>query len=57
MTLPVRPPCAVDLAIARQVAERIVPNAILQFGIGAIPNAIAAILARRPAAASGSTPR
>jgi hypothetical protein len=41
--------------IARQVAERIVRNAILQFGIRAIPNAIAAIPAMGPALRS--TPR
>ncbi|OQY67127.1 MAG: hypothetical protein B6D46_07890 [Polyangiaceae bacterium UTPRO1] len=40
-------PSAADIAIARQVCERIAPDAILQFGIGAIPNAIAALLAER----------
>lgn len=41
------PPSEADLAIARQVCDRIPPDAILQFGIGAIPNAIAGILAER----------
>ena len=53
VTLPNAPASAADLAIARQVAERIVPNAILQFGIGAIPNAIAAILATAPGGGFG----
>ena len=47
VTLPDAPPSAEDLAIARHVCERIPPGAILQFGIGAIPNAIAGILAAR----------
>lgn len=48
VTLPEASPSPEDLAIARQVCERIAPGAILQFGIGAIPNAIAGILAARP---------
>jgi acyl-CoA hydrolase len=47
------PPSAVDLAIAREVAQRIPPGAILQFGIGAIPNAIAGMLAGEPAGGFG----
>ncbi|MCC6766341.1 MAG: 4-hydroxybutyrate CoA-transferase [Deltaproteobacteria bacterium] len=45
VTIADAPPSAADLAIAGQVCERIPPGAILQFGIGAIPNAIAGILA------------
>ena len=36
-----------ELAIARQVVERILPGAILQFGIGAIPDEIGRILAEQ----------
>jgi acyl-CoA hydrolase len=53
VTLPEATPSAEDLAIARLVCERIVPGAVLQFGIGAIPNAIAAILAARPTGGYG----
>ncbi len=53
VTLPEAPPSEADLAIARRVCERIAPGAILQFGIGAIPNAIAAILSAEPAGAFG----
>jgi acyl-CoA hydrolase len=45
VTIPDEPPLAEDLAIARLVAERIPPAAILQFGIGSIPDEIARILA------------
>jgi acyl-CoA hydrolase len=48
VTLPDAPPSAADLAIATRVCDHIAPGAILQFGIGAIPNAIAGILAERP---------
>ena len=47
VTIPDALPSDADLAIARQVCDRIPPDAILQFGIGAIPNAIAGILADR----------
>src|SRR5688572_4111948 len=53
VTLPAAAPSAADLAIARQVCDRIAPGAILQFGIGAIPNAIAGILAERPGGGYG----
>jgi len=53
VTLPDAPPSDADLAIARQVCDRIAPGAILQFGIGAIPNAIAGILAERPGGGYG----
>lgn len=46
--LPHEPPAAEDLAIARHVCERIPSGAILQFGIGAIPDEIGRILAERP---------
>jgi acyl-CoA hydrolase len=48
VTLPDAPPSAADLAIAARVCDHIARGAILQFGIGAIPNAIAGILAERP---------
>jgi len=48
VTLPDAPPSPEDLAIARYVCDRIQSGAILQFGIGAIPNAIAGILAEQP---------
>ncbi len=48
VTLPDAAPTSEDLAIARLVCDRIPPQAILQFGIGAIPNAIAGILAAQP---------
>jgi acyl-CoA hydrolase len=47
VTLPESAPSDADLAIARHVCDRIPPEPILQFGIGAIPDAIAGILARR----------
>jgi acyl-CoA hydrolase len=53
VTLPDAVPSAADLAIARQVCDRVAPGAILQFGIGAIPNAIAAILSAEPGGAFG----
>jgi acyl-CoA hydrolase len=45
VTLPQEEPSTEDLVIARLVAERIEDQAILQFGIGAIPGEIARILA------------
>jgi acyl-CoA hydrolase len=53
VTLPRAEPSPEDLAIARLVAERIEPDAILQFGIGAIPDEIGRILADRPGGAYG----
>ncbi len=53
VTLPDAVASEADLAIARQVCDRIAPEAILQFGIGAIPNAIAGILSERPAGGFG----
>jgi acyl-CoA hydrolase len=44
VTLPDAQPSPDDLAIARLVCERIEPESILQFGIGAIPDQIARIL-------------
>ena len=57
VALPPEEPSPADLVIAQLVVERILPGSILQFGIGAIPDAIARILAERPGAASASTPR
>ena len=48
VALPAAPPSPEDLAIARQVCAHIPAGAILQFGIGGIPNAIAGILAEQP---------
>jgi len=42
-----------DLAIARQVCDRILSQAILQFGIGAIPDAIGQVLSERPGGGFG----
>jgi len=42
------PPSPEELAIARRVTELIPPDAILQFGIGAIPDEIARLLADGP---------
>jgi acyl-CoA hydrolase len=53
VTIPDEPPSPEDLAIAHHVCERILPEAILQFGIGAIPNEIARILAEQPGGAFG----
>jgi acyl-CoA hydrolase len=53
VTLPESVPSEADLAIAHQVCDRIPPQAILQFGIGAIPDAIAGILASRDAGGFG----
>ena len=53
VTLPHEAPSADDLAIAQLVVERIAPDAILQFGIGAIPDEIGRILAERPGGAFG----
>jgi len=50
MTLPQEQASPEDLAIARNVCERIKGGAILQFGIGAVPDEIARLLA---AGASG----
>src|SRR5207253_133277 len=47
VTLPEEPPSPEELAIARRVCDLIQPEAILQFGIGAIPDEIARILAER----------
>ena len=53
VTLPEEPPSPEELAIARRVCDLIEPEAILQFGIGAIPDEIARILAERPAGGFG----
>src|SRR5881296_1170562 len=53
VTLPDEQPSPEDLAIARLVCDRIEPEAILQFGIGAIPDEIARILADRPGGGFG----
>jgi acyl-CoA hydrolase len=45
IALPAQPASPQDLAIAKLVSERIEPGAVLQFGIGSIPNEIARILA------------
>jgi acyl-CoA hydrolase len=52
-TLPREEPSPEDVAIAELVCDRILPGAILQFGIGAIPDEIARILAARPAGGFG----
>lgn len=48
VTLPAGQPSPEDLAIARRVCDHIEPGAILQFGIGAIPDEIARILSEGP---------
>ena len=53
VTLPDEQPSPEELAIARRVCDLIEPEAILQFGIGAIPDEIARILAERPAGGFG----
>jgi acyl-CoA hydrolase len=53
VTLPASQPLPEDLAIARIVCERIEPGAILQFGIGAIPDEIGRILSERPGGGFG----
>jgi len=53
VALPPEEPSPADLAIAQLVSERILPSSILQFGIGAIPDAIARILAERPGGGFG----
>jgi acyl-CoA hydrolase len=53
VTLPHEDPSAEELAVARLVCDRVHPEAILQFGIGAIPNEIARILAERDGGAYG----
>lgn len=45
VTIPDAPASPEELAIARHVCDRIQPGAILQVGIGAIPNEIAGIIA------------
>jgi acyl-CoA hydrolase len=52
-SLPEAAPSPEDVAIARRVCERIPAGAILQFGIGAIPDAIAGILAEGPTGGFG----
>ncbi len=47
-SLPQADPSPEELAIARRVCDRIEERAILQFGIGAIPDEIARILSERP---------
>ena len=49
VSLPAESPSPEELAIARRVCDRIEPGAILQFGIGSIPDEIARILAEGPA--------
>jgi acyl-CoA hydrolase len=53
VTLPHQTPAPEDLTIAQLVCERIEPGAILQFGIGAIPDEIGRILAARPGGGFG----
>ena len=53
VALPPEEPSPADLVIAQLVVERILPGSILQFGIGAIPDAIARILAERPGGGFG----
>jgi acyl-CoA hydrolase len=48
VALPPARPTPEDLAIARRVCELVQPAAVLQFGIGAIPDAIARILSEGP---------
>ncbi len=42
--LPNPPPCDVDRAVARQIAQEIGDGACLQIGIGGMPNAVCALL-------------
>jgi acyl-CoA hydrolase len=51
--LPEAQPSPEDLAIARRVCERVEEGAILQFGIGAIPDAIASILSEQASGGFG----
>jgi len=53
VTLPSARPSPEDLAIARRVCDQIQPGAILQFGIGAIPDEIARILSEGSMAGFG----
>ena len=53
VSLPPESPSPEDLAIARRVCNQIEPGAILQFGIGSIPDEIARILAEGPAGGFG----
>ncbi|TMA40027.1 MAG: acetyl-CoA hydrolase/transferase family protein [Deltaproteobacteria bacterium] len=53
VTLPEEQPSPDDRTIAAQVCERILPGSILQFGIGAVPDEIARILAEQPGGAFG----
>lgn len=53
VVLPVTAPSAEDAAIARHASALIAPGAILQFGIGSIPDEIARILAGGPGGGYG----
>jgi len=53
VALPDATPSAEDLAIARHAAAQVEPGAILQFGIGSIPDEIGRLLAERPGGAYG----
>ena len=53
VTLPEERPSPEDVAIAHQVCERILPESILQFGIGAIPDEIARVLAEQSGGSFG----
>lgn len=53
VTLPAGATSPEDRAIASHVVERILPGAILQFGIGAIPDEIGRILAEQPGGGFG----
>jgi acyl-CoA hydrolase len=53
VTLPPEAPTTADLAIAASVCDRIEPASILQFGIGALPDAIATRLAAGAAGGFG----
>jgi acyl-CoA hydrolase len=53
VTLPPTEPSPEELAIAELVYERIPAEAILQFGIGAIPDEIGRLIAERPAGGFG----
>jgi acyl-CoA hydrolase len=53
VVLPAEAPSAADLAIAASVCDRIEPASVLQFGIGALPDAIATRLAAGAAGGFG----
>jgi acyl-CoA hydrolase len=53
VTLPAAQASPEEFVIAGLVAERILPNAILQFGIGAIPDEIARLIAKGSAGGFG----